>query len=513
MRRVPVAATAIAVCLLMAVAACSSSSSPPAPASPLNGASTLTCPANAGRCTAPGTVRWSVPLPGSASFDISSGESVLNYPAAGDEGIADFGGIPNGYLATVAVAPGVALFQQPDRAVIEAIDPATGRRLWTTKLPGSSRNLSVPGGLDITLVVSGDLIAAYNQADYTWWLLNAATGAVSPPHQEATYSQPGSGPTGGQASVDVLPVSPGSVLLLNYLQVQDVNPVTGSVRWQAPVRPWTGEAVIGDVLYLDNDPYNYNFDTKPNGPVNGDDTAIQRVDLATGRALPELPLAADLRAEDGKVTQLAADSSDLLVEAGSSLARLDPATGRPIWLRTLPSRTLGEAQPGPTGDPATVEYLVPGQAGSQVPPPSPGTGTNIWKVLVVTLATGKATLITLGRSFPYEDAGIDASNGGESGGSWNLYGSVLLAAPATKTQPAGAGGFSYTRLDGVDPQTGRLLWRGPVAADLYVLGETSSGPPLVIAESCAPSALVADQSAIHGNEAFCDGERLYAINA
>ena len=43
--------------------------------------------------------------------------------------------------------------------------------------------------------------------------------------------------------------------------------------------------------------------------------------------------------------------------------------------------------------------------------------------------------------------------------------------------------------------------------------KTSSGPPLVIAESCAPSALVADQSAIHGNEAFCDGERLYAINA
>jgi hypothetical protein len=58
-----------------------------------------------------------------------------------------------------------------------------------------------------------------------------------------------------------------------------------------------------------------------------------------------------------------------------------------------------------------------------------------------------------------------------------------------------------------------VLWRGPVAADLYVLGETSSGPPLIIAESCAPSALSPDQSAAQGDQAFCNSERLYAINA
>jgi hypothetical protein len=88
----------------------------------------------------------------------------------------------------------------------------------------------------------------------------------------------------------------------------------------------------------------------------------------------------------------------------------------------------------------------------------------------------------------------------------------MLASVATKAKPAGTGGFSYTRLEGVDPQTGHILWRGPWAGDLYVLGETFTGPPVIIAESCAPSGLVADQSAIHGDEAFCDSERLYAIN-
>jgi hypothetical protein len=498
--------------MLAAVAACSSSPSPPA--STLNSASTLACPARSGRCTAPGTVRWSVRLPGSASFEISTGQSILNYPAAGEEGIADFGGIPSGYLANVAVAPGLVLFQQPNRPVIEAIDPATGKRLWTTKLRtprGFSPNTDVSGALSITLTVSGGLITAYDQADYLWWVLNPATGAASPPQKWVAYSQ-SSGGTLGQPGIYVLPASPSSVLMVNTLQVQDVDPVTGSVRWHAAVRPWTGEALIGDTLYLDNDPYNYNFSSKPNSSPTGTDTAIQRVDVGSGRLLPQLPLAADLRAEDGEVVQFAEDPGVLLVEAGGALARISPATGRAIWVYAAPTRTQGRAQPGPTTVPPTVEFLESGQVnGAAYPPPSPGTGTDIWRVLVVSLSTGQATPVDLGRAVPYGGAGINT--GGEGGDGWNLYGSVLLAAAATKPQPAGAGGFSYTRLDGVDPQTGRVLWRGPVAADLYVLGETSSGPPLIIAESCAPYALSPDQSAAQGDQAFCNSERLYAINA
>ncbi len=307
---------------------------------------------------------------------------------------------------------------------------------------------------------------------------------------------------------DVLPVTQHSAVLLNNTQVQGVDPATGSVRWQVPLRRWTGYAVIGHVLYADDDPYGQDV-SATKGP-HGKATAIQRVDLATGRLLPDLPLPPDLRTEAGRVAQFTEDPGALLVEAGPGLTRLNPATGRPVWSAALPARTDGTAQPGPTGTPPTVEYLVPGKTSGLEPPPA-GTGTNIWHVMVVNLTTGKQTPISMGRSFPYGDAGVDTS--GNGGGSWNLYGPGMLATTATKPRSAGTGGFSYTRLEGVDPQTGRILWRGPWAGDLYVLGETFTGPPVVIAESCAPSGLVADQSAIHGDQALCTSERLYAINA
>src|ERR1700733_5104377 len=131
-----------AVVTLAAVAGCSSS--PSVPASPLTPARTLTCPGSSRTCTAPGTVRWSVPLPGSASFDISTGMSILNMPGAAASGIASFGGIPNDYLAPVAVAPGQVVFQPPGRPMVEAVDPATGRRQWVTRLTRP------PAGADTT---------------------------------------------------------------------------------------------------------------------------------------------------------------------------------------------------------------------------------------------------------------------------------------------------------------------------------------------------------------------------
>ena len=97
-------------------------------------------------------------------------------PAASDEGIAGFGDIPNGYLASVEVAPGLMVFQQPGRAVVEAVDPATGRRLWTTKLPtppGFTPDTTVSGALTLSLMAAGGVIAAYDSADYLWWVANA----------------------------------------------------------------------------------------------------------------------------------------------------------------------------------------------------------------------------------------------------------------------------------------------------------------------------------------------------
>jgi outer membrane protein assembly factor BamB len=501
MRRLPVVGIALSVALV--VTGCSSSPAPPV--SPLSGSSALTCDGGL-RCVEPGTVRWSLPLPGSSQFDISSGTSVLNMPALPAEGVASVGEIPPGYLATVAVAPGLVVIQQPNRAVIEAIDPATGKRLWTTKLatpPGFTPDTAVSGALVLSMLAADDVITVYDSPDYLWWQVSAATGAASVSHRIASYTQ-----ANAQATHDVLPVTQQSAVLLNDTQVQGVDAATGSVRWQVPLQRWTGYAVIGHVLYADNDPFGQ--DQSSNTGPSGHATALQRVDLATGRLLPDLPLPPDLHAEGGQVVQFGQDPDALLVESGAVLTRIDTATGQPIWTAALPASTLGRAQAGPTGTQPTVEYLVPGKTADSFPTPAPGTGANIWQVLLVSLATGKQTPVSMGRSFPYGEAGI--YTGGDGGDIWNLYDSAMLASAATKAQRAGTGGFSYTRLEGVDPQTGRVLWRGPWAADLYVLGETFTGPPEIIAESCAPSGLVADPSAIHGDEAFCDSERLYAIN-
>lgn len=455
-------------------------------------------------------MRWSVPLPGSSQFDIQSGMGIINMPGSAAEGIASFGEIPNGYLATVEVGPGLVVFQQPNRLVIEAIDPATGRRLWATKLrtpKGFTPNTIVNGALVLGIVAADGVITVYDSPDGLWWLVNAATGSAGRPHQVPSFTQ-----SNGQETDSVLPVTPQNVVLLNNTQVQGVDPATGSVRWQVPLQRWTGYAVIGQVLYADNDPYGQ--DSSGNKGPSGRATIIQRVGLATGKLLPDLPLPPGLRTEAAQLVQFGADPAALLIEAGPGLTRLDPATGHSVWTASLPTTTLGTAQPGPTGTPPTVEYLVPGKTTDSFHPPAPGTGANIWRVLVVSLATGKATTVTMGRSFPYSGAGINV--GSDGGDNWNFYGSAMLATLATKAQGAnsdGIGGFSYIRLEGVNPQTGRILWRGPWGADLYVLGQTFTGPPMIIAESCAPSGLQADPSAIHGGEAYCDSERLYAVNA
>jgi hypothetical protein len=46
-----------------------------------------------------------------------------------------------------------------------------------------------------------------------------------------------------------------------------------------------------------------------------------------------------------------------------------------------------------------------------------------------------------------------------------------------------------------------------------MLGETFTGPPVIIAQSCLPSGLVAGPPAPAYHEAYCDSERLCAINA
>ncbi|MGH3172136.1 MAG: PQQ-binding-like beta-propeller repeat protein [Trebonia sp.] len=495
----------IALTGLLSIAACSSS--PSVPSSPLNGSSALTCATGSHGCTAPGTVRWSVPLGGSTQFDVPAGGSVLNMPAAHADQISY--SFPDGYLAEVAVAPDLVVFQH-GKAAAEAVNPVTGKLLWNKKLPlppGFSPEGSPPdGALDLELTVANGEVSVYDQTDYLWWLVNAATGAASPPHRLAAYSR-NRNTVASTAAADVVPVNAGNAVLLNLTNVQDVDPATGAVRWQVPVRPWTGEAVIGSTLYLDNDRYAYEYHTNGNNSPSGAATAVQRVDLTRGRALPGLPLPASLHGEDGQITQYSVEPGALMVVTSAAVARISPATGQAMWLRPLPSGALGTPQPGSGTASPSIEYLVRGDSSDSgdITPPVPGTGKDVWRVQTISLATGDRTSIAPGRSFPYGAAGIQTAG---SVGVWSLVGSSMLAADATPAKSAG-NGIGCTRLEAVDPRSGRVSWRGPVAGDVNVPGQTLSDPPLVIAESCAPSGLAASSSS---SDTTCDSERLYAIN-
>ncbi|HEY1702568.1 MAG TPA: PQQ-binding-like beta-propeller repeat protein [Trebonia sp.] len=444
---------------------------------------------------------------GDSQSDIQAGTALLNMPAAAADQITY--GVPENQDLSVDIAPGLVLFQSGVTAV-EAVNPATGKVLWNTKLP-TPQGFSEGGTPPILgFTVANGLISVYDSADYLWWIVNQATGAASPPHRLASYSQPG-----GAATDDVLPLNSGNVILVNDTNVQDIDPAIQKVRWQVPVHEWSGEAMIGSMLYLDNDPYDYDYSHHSNTNPTGSDTAIQRIDLARGQVLPSVALAKDLQDEGGQVSQFGADPGVLMVVTSSAVARIDPATGKAIWFRALPVGTVGVPQAAAGTPSPSIEYLVRGGAsedesadGSQ---PVAGTGNDIWRVQIVSLANGALSPVALGRSFPYASAGVDTRPGSQ-GIVWNGYGSSMLAAPVTAPKPAGSGEHDYTRLEGVVPATGHVLWKGPAVADLAVLGQTPGGQSEVILESCPPSEVTANPSPDGSSNAYCNGETLYAVN-
>jgi hypothetical protein len=124
------------------------------------------------------------------------------------------------------------------------------------------------------------------------------------------------------------------------------------------------------------------------------------------------------------------------------------------------------------------------------------------RIAVLDLTTGQASSVALGRSFPYSAAGILTGNGGEDS-TWNIAGPAILG--------TGNSG-QYARLEGIDPQTGHILWHGPWAGDVHVRGQSASGLSVVITESCAPAGI--EVNPVNQDPGtYCDSERLYAINS
>jgi hypothetical protein len=497
------------LCVVAALSACSSSSWTVVP-SALSNTSALTCPPRGHRdCTAVGSVRWSLPVSG--NYGLSEGTGVLDVPAVGDVGFAN-PGPPDGAHGA-AFTGGVAVVCAGGFA--EGIDPASGHVLWRQKFAATNgpdvEDSDSLGPCDLTVVAPGRVAAAdfsdfpSSAAPDVVRILSTATGAVGP--RLALPLPPGANkpnPSAAEASILALSggtLSGGTLSVLVNSRVYGLNDASGAVRWKATLRSFSGDAVVGDILYADT--------SNDSGSAT---TALQRVDLSSGAVLAPLPLGAGLKGTDlavlgaSAVAAAAGPVSTLLVGTGTTthgngrIAAVDPATGQALW--SYPGN-LVRMDPGSQQQEAAIvkESL----------PLSPS-GREGLTLRVVSLAAGRLVATSGVPSRLWRAISLNPENNGEAW--WNFYDSGLVAEVQPDSSQAGADASWYGRLEGVTG-TGKVRWQGPWSSgDLWVLGDSTAGPPLIIVESCTPAGIVPPATPPASGEATttCKQGRLYALN-
>jgi PQQ-like domain len=491
------------LCVVAAMSACSSGSSAIMP-SALNNTSVLTCPRGHRDCTAAGTVRWSLPVSG--GYGLGGGMGVLDVPVVGDVRFSD-PGPPDGAHGA-AFTGGVAVVCAGGFA--EAIDPASGHVLWRQKFAAAngadSANADSQGPCDLTVVAPGQVAAAdFNDfpssaaPDYVR-ILSTATGAVGP--RLVLPLPPGANnPDPNAADASILALSGGTLSVLVNSQVYGLNDVSGAVRWKAALRSFSGDAVVGDILYADT--------SNDTGSVT---TALQHVDLSSGAVLTPLPLGTGLKGTDlavmgaSAVAAAAGPVGTLLVGTGTTtrgngrIAAVDPGTGQALW--SYPGNLVRMDPGSQPPEAAVVQESLPPSASSR----------GALTLRIVNLATGQLVATS---GVPYRLWRAISLNPGNDGEAWwNFYASALVAEVQPDSSQAGTDASLYGRLEGVTA-SGKVRWRGPWSSgDLWVLGDSTAGPPLIIVESCTPAGIVPPATPPSSGEVTttCTQGRLYAIN-
>jgi hypothetical protein len=500
------------LCVIAAASACSSPGSSTVVPSVLSNTSALTCPSGHRDCTAPGTVRWSLPVQGSYPVDLSNGGGVLNVPAT-LMSQAEFPTTPPDEAHSAAFTGGLAVVCAG--GVAEGIDPASGQVRWKQKLASanaesqqSQSNSDPQAYCDLTVVAPGQVAVANfspfpnsSEPNYVR-ILNATTGAVGP--QLALPLPPGANNNDPNASsTNVLDLSGGTLSVLVNSQVYGLNEATGAVRWQTALQTFTGDAVVGDILYADTTNSNSSLSTT---------TALQRVDLSSGATLAPLPLGPGLAGTNlavvqpgVAVTSAAGPMTTLLVATGqagqdsnSQVAAVDTATGKALWSYPGSVAELDPASQPPEA--AVVQESVP------------AFGSGSLTLRTVGLATGKliATSGVPSRLWRV----IDLKPGADEA-FWNFYDSALVGEVLPDSSQAGQNTSWYGRLEGLTA-SGQVRWQGPwSSSDLWVLGDSTAGPPLIIVESCTPAGIVPPPTPATSSDVTttCSQGRVYAINA
>lgn len=325
----PLAGIAVAVAVL---AGCTSHdvtqrTAPPVRSALSGGARTCTDPGAA--CGRSGAVRWVLPLTGTYRVDRpddSSAHSVT--PVVHDE---DGDGLS-------LVASGDSVLLQTGEQVL-AVDVATGRVRWRHVSPGT-------GGYELAMVGGR---AVYEQKvpsdEYGPYLsLDPKTGSA-----RTISVRTGEDRVGEFASGLVLVRGIGALSDATHAGVRRVDPVTGRTLWDARLgRGWDYE-VRGGVLYADD--HRLRPDLPKTSEHRSQTRAIQRVDLRTGRRLPDVHVPRDYWGDD---------YLDYVTDRGVIVVSTAPAYGNKKHAFDLAGRPVSPVPPsdGPEGKPARQQLKI-----------------------------------------------------------------------------------------------------------------------------------------------------------
>lgn len=237
---------------------------PPVRSALSGGARTCTDPNAA--CGRSGAVRWVLPLTGTYRVDRSDDSSEGSItPVALDE---DGDGLS-------LVADRGTVYLQTGGQVL-AVDVGTGRVRWRHVAPGT-------GGYTMTMV-GGRVVYEQkvpNVAFGPYLSLDPKTGSARaiPVHE-------GEAQVRDVTSALVLVHGIGALSAAVGAGVRQVDPVTGRTRWDVRLADGWDYEVRGGVLYADD--YRLRPDLPRTAEHRGQTRAIQRVDLRTGKRLPDV---------------------------------------------------------------------------------------------------------------------------------------------------------------------------------------------------------------------------------
>lgn len=464
-----------AVAIGVTVWAATRSPGPTGPPSVLDVGGAPTCSGDpSGRCSAPGTVRWMRALAGPYTLQDDSGVLWPRLsPSTARQMLRDHPQPDPTSEATAA--DGMLIYQQG--GLVEAIDPTSGMPRWRTELAQRPDLLNVLG---IPPVVAGNRVAVTATSPggaARIWELDLRSGRVD-----------ASIPLGAGRAVVTLDRT-GVVVGLDEVadRVEKLDWAKGTRVWRASFSSTGhfGPALIGNTLY----------------DVNSAGTELERIDLGTGGVRAPLPMPAGLRGAGVQLYQApwsggtggtAVESDLLMASTAKETARIDPATGRVLWaVKGAFDSTGGLVTAEPRTSPLLGAYTV--LSGSNGPD----------RMTMLDLTSGKPVwTATLGTSL--DEKYLGAEDLDEEHLSTLIYDSLIVT---DQLRTSGPGSRQWARLEGVDPRTGRTAWVGPwMSADFQLLGWSTSGPPVLVAEACAPSGTDL------GNRS-CGAARIFAVNA